>query len=125
MEKKKILIIDDSGVLCETMQSVIEGNGPFEVETETDSIKALEKIRGYRPDLIMLDILMPNIDGVTIAVHLKNDQELKDIPVMFLTALADEKDLIFGNTIAGYHVATKDSSKDKLFELIHKFLPAD
>jgi len=122
MGKKKILIIDDSGVLCETMQSMLEGSGPFEVHTEMDPRLALQKVREYRPDLIMLDILMPNIDGITIAVHLRNDQQLKDIPIIFLTALADEKDLIFGNTLGGYYVATKDSSRDKLLEVINQFI---
>jgi len=122
MDKKKILIIDDSEVLCETMKSMIEGNGPFQVQTEMDSTKALQKVKEFRPDLIMLDILMPNVDGITVAVHLKNDAELNKIPVMFLTALAEEKDLIFGNQLAGYYVATKDSSKDKLFDAIDKNL---
>jgi len=120
MEKKKILIIDDSKPLCQMMQAMLQENGPFEVRAESNPNLAIAAAGNYQPDLIILDILMPEVDGVTVAIHLRSDPILKDIPVMFLTAVAEQDDLIFGNKIAGYQVVTKDVSTEKLIEAINK-----
>ena len=118
MDKKKILIIDDSESLCEMMKAVIEGNGSFEVCTEINSSQALVRAKEYGPDLIILDVLMPEMDGVTLAVHLRSDPQLKEIPVMFLTSLAKEGDFIFGSVFGGYHVLSKGASPETVIEAI-------
>ena len=122
MAKKKILLVDDSETLCQTMKAAIEENGPFEVFVETNPNLALAAAQQCSPDLIILDILMPKIDGVTLAVHFKGDPALGDIPIMFLTALAEEGNFIYGNVFGGYHVASKGISTDNLIEVINKNL---
>ncbi len=122
MDKKKILLVDDSETLCQTMKAVIEENGPFEVCVETNPNLALAMAQQCGPDLIILDILMPKIDGVTLAGHFKNDPCLKEVPIMFLTALVEEGSFIYGNIFGGYHVTSKGISTDKLIEVINKNL---
>jgi len=114
MEKKKILIIDDSEILCQTIKAMIEENSSYEVEIETKASLGLAAAKQCNPDLVIIDILMPDIDGVSLAIHFKEDPATSETPVMFLTAIAQKGDFIFGNVFGGYHVISKDVSTDKL-----------
>lgn len=91
--KKKILLVDDEKNFCMLLKLNLEKRGPFEVSTTTNPSDVLALAKKYRPDLILLDILMPEIDGMTVAASLKGDKETKDIVIAFLTALANEEDV--------------------------------
>jgi len=120
LEKKKIMIVDDSEILCESMKAKIEGNGPFEVRIETASKLAVAAAKNYGPDLIIIDIMMPEVDGVSLSIFLKNDIVTAEIPVMFLTAIAQEGDFAFGDVFGGYQVLPKDVPTDRLIKCIHQ-----
>ena len=119
MKKKKILVIDDSDILCNTLKARLEANGPYTVRAEIKGNLTLSAAKNFLPDLIMLDILMPDIDGVSVAMALKKDPSIKGIPIIFLTAIAQNEDVQEqGNTFGGYHVLPKSIKTSDLIKCI-------
>jgi CheY-like chemotaxis protein len=88
--KKRILILDDEIDFTFIMKRLLELTGKYEVRTTVMPDTFLAVAKGYKPDLILLDCMMPNLDGGEIAAQLEADAELKDIPFMFLTATIDQ-----------------------------------
>ncbi|MEI7752590.1 MAG: response regulator, partial [Candidatus Omnitrophota bacterium] len=82
---KKILVVDDEPVVVTLLKSRIESRG-FKVEIATEGASAIEKAKEWRPDLILLDIVMPGMDGFEICRRLKATKELAAIPVVLFTA---------------------------------------
>jgi len=91
--KKKILMIDDEEDFCYFTKKNLEKTREFDVIIETSPEKGIQVAIEQQPDLILLDIIMPELDGSEVAFRLVNDARTKDIPIIFLTCLADEKDL--------------------------------
>lgn len=87
MDKRKILIVDDEKDLVETVVFQLEQSG-YEVISAYDGPEGLEKAKKEKPDLIILDIMMPKMSGDDVARVLKDDEETRDIPILFLTCLA-------------------------------------
>ena len=85
-EKKKILIIDDEVSFARMVKMNLEKTGAFEVRVENRAVGALAAAREFRPDLVLLDVIMPNMDGGDVANQIKRDRLLKGTPVIFLTA---------------------------------------
>lgn len=92
MNKKKILMIDDEVDFCRMTKRNLEAAGDFIVEFATDSQKGIKLARQIKPDLILLDLRMPRIDGFGVLEALKKDFKTMSIPVVMLTAL-DTDDL--------------------------------
>jgi len=88
----KILIVDDNNNNIRLLQDILEDEG-YEVFTLNSGIPVLETSRKIKPDIILLDIMMPLLDGFEVCKALKEDTELKDIPVIMVTAKAEGKDL--------------------------------
>jgi len=82
---KKILLIDDEKDFIETISFSLATNG-FDVSTASDGPSGIEKANTYKPDLIILDLMMPGIDGYEVARRLKSDKATADIPIIVLTA---------------------------------------
>ncbi|MDD5291830.1 MAG: response regulator [Candidatus Omnitrophica bacterium] len=91
--KKKILMIDDEEDFCYFTKKNLEKTREFDVIIETNPEKGIRVAAEQQPDLVLLDIIMPELDGSEVAFRLVNDARTKDIPIIFLTCLADEKDL--------------------------------
>ena len=85
----RILIIDDN-VSLTTMVAKALGHHGFQVAVENDSLQAVDRVRRERPDLVVLDIMMPQKDGGEVLGELRNDPSLRAIPVILLTGLADQ-----------------------------------
>ncbi len=85
MEKKKILIVDDEVELVEMLAMRLRASG-YEVFSVADGEDALATVRADKPDLILLDIMLPKIDGYKICSAIKKDAEFKETPVILLTA---------------------------------------
>lgn len=90
MEKKKILVADDDRSVTEVMKNSLESRG-YDVVVTHDGKEALEVAKIYRPDVAVLDVLMPGMDGVRVASYLKLDQETRDIAVIILTGFIDKE----------------------------------
>lgn len=89
---KKILIIEDDTFLSEMYANKLSQSN-FEVEVALDGQQGLEKIKEAKPDLILLDIVLPKIDGFEILRQVKADPKLKKIPIVLLTNLGQQSDL--------------------------------
>jgi len=109
----KILIVDDvvSNVL---LLKILLSNEKFQVCTASNGNQCLEKVKTDHPDLILLDVMMPDISGFDTAVILKKDPETRDIPIIFLTALNSPSDLVKGFQVGANDFLTKPFNKEEL-----------
>ncbi len=92
---KKILAVDDEKHIVRLVQVNLERAG-YQVATAYDGVEALKKVQEYQPDLIVLDVMMPQMDGFEVLKHLKANPETRDIPVVMLTAKAQDADVFRG-----------------------------
>ena len=109
----KILIVDDvvSNVL---LLKILLTNEKFQVCTANNGTTCIEMARTEHPDLILLDVMMPDISGFDTAVILKKDEATKDIPIIFLTALNTPSDLVHGFQVGASDFLTKPFNKEEL-----------
>ena len=115
VKKKNILVVDDEPSFLILLKSNLERRGGFEVETTSNPHEVIGLAMEKHPDLILLDILMPEIDGMTLAASLRCNKSTGDIPIAFLTALADEEDVREVSGKAGENrIFSKLGSTDEL-----------
>lgn len=92
MTKPRILIVDDEVSFTPLLSLGLEQTGRFEVKVENDGAQALAAARAFRPDLVLLDVIMPGISGEGVAAQLKGDPTLRTTPVVFLTAVVSREE---------------------------------
>jgi len=92
MVKKKIFIADDDEVNLVSLRKLLELSD-FEVETTTQPKEVMSRINSFRPDVILLDLLMPNLGGLEICQMLNNDKDTRDVPILILSALNNPADI--------------------------------
>ena len=95
---KKVLVVDDDPGIIKLLQSILAADG-FEVATARDGLDAMVQIKNSKPDLIVLDIMMPEINGYDVCRNLKFDSPYKDIPIILLTSRDQEIDPRIGQMI--------------------------
>lgn len=118
---KTVLIIDDEVNFTRVVKLNLEQTGKYKVETENNGLSGLVAAKRCKPDLIMLDVMMPDIDGGMVAFQIKEDEETKDIPIVFLTAAASGVETgSQDGTIGGYPFIAKPVSLGDLIALIEK-----
>ncbi len=118
----KILIVDDDPDAREILVTRLEACG-YKVETAENGWACLEKVKKFGPDLILLDIMMPQVDGYTTCKILREDEKTSEIPVIFLTAkeLIGEIEKAFSLGADDYVI--KPVSWERLLPKIKKFIP--
>lgn len=87
-DKKLILLVDDDPDFVEAVRVIVE-NGGYDVEVAYDGKEGLEAVAARKPDLIVLDVMMPVMNGHETCAKLKSDKDTEDIPIILLTAVAD------------------------------------
>jgi len=123
MEKKKILIVDDEVNFTKMVKLNLEETGQYEVMVENNSSNAFGDAKEFKPDLILLDIMMPGMDGGDVASQLKSDNTLKNIPVVFLTAIIKEDEIdSHDGSIGGHPFIAKPVSTEDLIKYIEKYI---
>ncbi|OGW75981.1 MAG: histidine kinase [Omnitrophica bacterium RBG_13_46_9] len=121
MNKKKILIIDDEAGFTKLIKLNLEKTRRYEVRTENVGSRGLASAIEFKPDLILLDILMPDIEGSSVAAQIKDEEKTKDIPIVFLTAIiSKEEEHSDGGIIGGYPFVAKPVDMDDLIGCIEK-----
>ena len=93
---RKILLVDDEAGFTDLLKMNLERSGRYEVAIENDSTKAVAAARQFQPDVIVLDVVMPGMDGGDVQAALQDDPLLAGIPVVMLTALVDSTELSEG-----------------------------
>ena len=86
LQDAKILMVDDEMINLDLLTNYLKAGGYHDLATTTDSTQVLQLVRTRRPDLVLLDLMMPGMDGFNILEQIRSDEELKDIPVIILTA---------------------------------------
>jgi two-component system, OmpR family, response regulator len=122
--KRRILIVDDDANSTHLVKILLERSGPYLVLEENDATRADQTARNFKPDVILLDIVMPNIDGGELATQIEADRELHDTPIIFLTALVTHGEAKNGLHIQGHPLVAKPISIPELIDAIEKHLPA-
>lgn len=121
MTKKRILVADDEKDLVYAVTLQLEARG-FEVLVATNGQEALDKARQENPDLIILDLMLPKIDGYKVCHMLKFDQRYKQIPIILFSARAQESDKKAGQEAGANAYITKPFEPNILLEKIKELL---
>jgi DNA-binding response OmpR family regulator len=121
MSPKKILVVDDEVDLVETVRFPLEMEG-FDVLVSYNGEDALSQARKEKPDLIILDLMLPKLDGYKVCRLLKFDERYKHIPILMLTAKTQEKDKILGMETGADEYITKPFEMDYLMEKVKAYL---
>jgi CheY-like chemotaxis protein len=114
VEKKRILYVEDDPDVARLTKLMLERRRPYEVKVETDSKKALGTAQGFHPDVVLLDMIMPEMDGGDVANLLRQDADLKAVPIIFLTAVA--------KPLQGFPFLSKPVSIEEVIACIEKHL---
>lgn len=121
MAKKKILLVDDEKDLVETVKFRLEAND-YDVIAAYDGQEALAKARKEKPDLIILDLMLPKIDGYKVCRMLKFDEKYKAIPIILFTARAQESDQKMGKEVGADAYVTKPFEPKALLDKIKELI---
>jgi two-component system alkaline phosphatase synthesis response regulator PhoP len=121
MKEKTILIADDEKDMVETLKFSLERLG-YRCLSAYDGQDALDKARDQNPDLIILDIMMPKVDGFEVSRLLKFDEKYKHIPIIMLTARTQEKDKVLSDESGANMYFTKPFEMDDLVSSVNSML---
>ncbi len=116
---KKVLVIDDQLFVLRVIESKLK-NGGLEVITAVDGVEGLKKAFKEKPDLIIIDIMMPKVDGFEVYRKLQKDSQTQKIPIIFLTALGEEREEL--KEIGPAAVITKPFSPRQMLNTVNSIL---
>lgn len=120
----RVLAVDDDPVIQRLLEVNLELEG-YEVALASDGVEALEVARSFRPDVILLDVMMPRMDGWQACEQLKQDPDLQEIPVVFLSARAQDADVARGTDAGAAAYLTKPFDPVQLLDLIEELANGD
>lgn len=121
MADKRILVVDDETQLVEMLKMRLEAGG-YQVLSALDGQEALDKARKEKPDLIILDLMLPKIDGYKVCRMLKFDEKYKSIPIILFTARAQQEDVKLGTEVGADAYITKPFDPPALLGKIKELL---
>jgi CheY-like chemotaxis protein len=119
--KKKILVADDEAATLTYLCRILEREN-FEVISTTKGKEAVELTLNHKPDLVILDIVMPDLDGGEAASLISGNPQTARIPIIFLTGILTKDEESFASTTGRRHVLAKPVTREKLLEMIKKVL---
>ncbi len=121
MSKKKILVVEDEESLLK-LESILLTSKGYEVTGVSNGLAALEALAQSRPDLVLLDIMLPAMDGFEVCQRIKSDPATRDIPVVMLTAKKSREDMARGQQVGADWYITKPFKSANVIETIQRFL---
>ncbi len=121
MTKKKILVVEDEQALL-TLQSMLLSIEGYTVEGVMNGQTALDVVETMKPDLILLDIMLPEVDGFQVCRQLKSNEATRHIPIIILTAKKSKEDLIMGEQAGAEMYITKPYKTSMVIEAIKRLL---
>ncbi len=121
MANEKILVVDDEEDVLELVRYNLDRSG-YQVETATSGEEALAKARRKLPDLVILDLMLPGMDGLEVCKKLKNDAKTEGLPVIVLTAKGEESDIVTGLELGADDYVTKPFSPKVLIARVRRIL---
>ena len=121
--KKRILVVDDDPLVVKVLREPLERAG-YNVNVASHGLEALKRVKEKQPDLIILDILMPFLDGFKVARLLKFDKRFKDIPIIVLTSRATEGERKMGEQVGANEFLYKPFRLPQVLDIVHRYLHA-
>ncbi len=119
MSKKKILVVDDEASLTRMLRRNLEATGKYEVKEENSGAQAYATAQQFQPDMVLLDVMMPDMDGGEVAAQIQDDENLKHVPIVFLTAIIQKEEAEdTGSNIGGRTFIAKPVKLDDLITCI-------
>ncbi len=123
MSKKKILVVDDEASLTRMLRRNLEATGKYEVKEENSGAQAYASAQQFQPDMILLDVMMPDMDGGAVAAQIQDDENLQHVPIVFLTAIIQKEEAEdTGSNIGGRTFLAKPVKLDDLITCIENKL---
>jgi len=119
IQTAKVLVIDDEPEITDIVETFLTESG-YNVEVENSARNALEKARQFIPDVILLDIMMPDVDGYNVCQEIKNDPKLASVPVIFLTGKDRNDDMGRSFKVGGDMFIKKPFSCERLLDFPKK-----
>ena len=118
---KRIFVIDDEEGVLEGLKSWLEDEG-FEVEAAQRAVEGLERITQAPPDLVILDIIMPEMDGFEVLEEMKKNHRTASIPVIMLTAKSETRSIFEANKMRAVDYVIKPFNQDELLRIIRRHI---
>lgn len=121
MSKSRILLVDDEPDIVETVSFMLQSRN-YQVSVASGGKEGLEKAQNEHPDLLLLDIMMPDIDGYDVCMKLKGDEKTKDIPIIMLTAKGESEAVLKSHSLGADDYVVKPFSLPTLLSKLKKYL---
>ncbi len=122
-EKPRILIVDNNSRFARGARLFLDRTGKYVACSVIDPRRALESARSFKPDLVLVDLIMPQEDGPEVAAQLEADWALHGVPIVFLTSLITAEEAKYGRRVYGHRILPKPASRSELIELVDQNLP--
>ncbi len=123
-QKKKILIVDDEAAFTRILKLNLESTGLYQVLTENNGGGALKAAQSFRPDLIFMDVIMPDVAGPDAAESILGDSTLAKVPIVFITATVTSEELVKTNgVIGGRPFLSKPVNIEQVKQAIRQYCP--
>ena len=122
-EKPRILIVDNNSRFARGARLFLDRTGKYVACSVIDPRRALESARSFKPDLVVVDLIMPQADGLEVAAQLEADWALHAVPIVFMTALITPEEARDGRRINGHRVVPKPTHGFDLIKVVEENLP--
>jgi PleD family two-component response regulator len=119
--KRAILIVDDDAASTRMTKMILEKTGLYKVSICNHGSEAFKIIQDTRPELVILDVMMPDADGTEIAAQIREDKSLEATRVVFMTSLVSQKEVLEGSVIGGHPFIPKPVSGEVLLKQVKGF----
>ena len=122
-DKSRVLIVDNNAQFADRVRLLLEATGNYIACAVNDPRRALEAARSFKPDLVVVDLIMPQADGLEVAAQLEADWALHAMPIVFMTALITPEEARDGRRINGHRVVPKPTHGFDLIKVVEENLP--
>src|SRR5947209_7329237 len=122
-EKPRILIVDSNSRFARGARLFLDRTGKYVACSVVDPRRVLETARSFKPDLVLVDLIMPQEDGPEVAAQLEADWVLHGVPIVFLTSLITAAEAKDGRRVYGHRILPKPAGSSELIELVEQNLP--
>jgi CheY-like chemotaxis protein len=121
MTKKRVLIVDDDLACARILKAGLERTGRYDVRVEGRAKEAVSAAREFGPDMVLLDVCMIDGDGGDVAFHMRNERQLQNVPIVFVTSIVSEEEAQNGNAVRGaFHFLAKPVRLERTIACIEK-----
>src|SRR5215471_21516251 len=121
---ERILVVDDTPANIQTVATILKGHG-YQLSVATSGQQALDLLERVRPDLVLLDVMMPGIDGFETCRRIKASEGWRDLPIIFLTAKTETADIVTGFEVGAVDYVAKPFNAHELLARVNTHLTID